>query len=406
MSTKRKKYTADFKSKLVLEVLECEQTLNEIASKYEVLPKSLRDWKKQFLDNMSLAFDKSVVVREYKETIEVLKRDKDSMAKKVGELTLERDFLEGKLKSLVSFNSRKTLIDTKHKLSLNKQLKILSINKSSYYYKKVKPFSSNEDIKLTRLIDSIHTEHPYYGTRRLSKALARLGFHTGRKLIKKAMSFMGIKALYPKVKTTIANKEVKQSFTQKYPYLLSAYKNDNNQVIIDTPNEVWSTDITYIRLEKGFAYLSAIIDWNTKKILNWKLSNTMDTHLTTNVLKEALYKYPKPKILNTDQGSQYTAYEHINILKNNNISISMDAKGRSIDNIVIERFWRSLKYENVYPSGYENIKEARLGISKYINIYNTKRLHSSIDYNTPDEVYYKGVNNIDFVGDKSLLKVG
>ncbi len=296
MSTKRKKYTADFKSKLVLEVLECEQTLNEIASKYEVLPKSLRDWKKQFLENMSLAFDKSAVVREYKETIDVLVKEKDATSKKLGEVIIERDFLEGKLKSLVSFNSRKTLIDTKHKLSLNKQLKILSINKSSYYYKKVKPFSSNKDIKLTRLIDSIHTEHPYYGTRRLSKALARLGFHTGRKLVKKAMSFMGIKALYPKVRTTIANKEHK-----KYPYLLSEYKNDNNQVIINTPNEVWSTDITYIRLGKGFAYLSAIIDWNTKKILSWKLSNTMDTHLTTSVLREALYRYPKPKILNTEE---------------------------------------------------------------------------------------------------------
>ncbi len=401
MSKKRKKYTADFKSKLVLEVLECEQTLNEIASKYEVLPKSLRDWKKQFLDNMSLAFDKSAVVKEYKDKIELLEKEKNATSKKLGEVIIEKDFLEGKLKSLVSFNSRKTLIDTKHKLSLNKQLKILSINKSSYYYKKAQPFSSNEDIKLTKLIDEIHTEHPYYGTRRLSKALARLGFYTGRKLIRKAMSFMGIKALYPKVKTTIANKEHK-----KYPYLLNEYKNDNNQVIINTPNEVWSTDITYIRLEKGFAYLAAIIDWNTKKILSWKLSNAIDTHLTTSVLKEALDKYSKPKILNTDQGSQYTAYEHINILKDNNISISMDAKGRSIDNIVIERFWRSLKYENVYPSGYENIKEARLGIGDYIDTYNKKRLHSAIDYNTPDEVYYKAINNEDFISNKELLEVG
>jgi len=199
---------------------------------------------------------------------------------------------------------------------------------------------------------------------------------------------MGIRALYPKVKTTIANKEHK-----KYPYLLNEFKNNKGQVIIDTPNKVWSTDITYIRLEHGFAYLAAIIDWNTKKILSWKLSNTMDVLLTTSVLKEALSLYPKPEILNSDQGSQYTAKEHIKILKQHNISISMDAKGRSIDNIVIERFWRSIKYENIYPSSYKDIKEARVGIREYINTYNKERLHSSIDYLTPDEAYYKGVNN-------------
>ena len=170
----------------------------------------------------------------------------------------------------------------------------------------------------------------YYGVRRVVKLLVRLGFSVGRKLVKKAFVFMGIKALYPKPRTTIANKEHK-----KYPYLLNGFKNDKNQVIIDTPNKVWSSDITYIKLENGFAYLAAIIDWHTKKILSWKLSNTMDLSLTTGVLNEALRLYPKPEIFNTDQGSQYTAKEHIEILTNNNISISMDAKGRSIDNIVI-----------------------------------------------------------------------
>jgi putative transposase len=206
--------------------------------------------------------------------------------------------------------------------------------------------------------------------------------------------------LYPKARTTVANKEHK-----KYPYLLNEFKNDKNQVIIDTPNKVWSTDITYIRLSHGFAYLAAIIDWNTKKILSWKLSNTMDVSLTTTVLQEALSLYPKPDILNTDQGSQYTAKEHIDILVKNDISISMDAKGRSIDNIVIERFWRSIKYENIYPSSYGNIKEAREGIKEYMNIYNKERLHSSLDYMTPDEVYYAGINNRCYNAKKVLLKV-
>ena len=401
MSKKRKVYTADFKAKLVLEVLESDKTLNEIASKYEVLPKSLLTWKKQFIENMSLAFDKSTVVKEYKEANIILQKDKDSMAKKVGELTMERDFAVGKLKSLVSSKKRNKLIDTKLNISLNKQLKILNVSKGLHYYNPVMPFSSNKDIELLNTIDLIYTKHPYYGVLRIRKLLNRLGINIGEKRVRSAMKFIGVKALYPKAKTTIANKEHK-----KYPYLLNEFKNNNNQVVIDTPNKVWSTDITYIKLEKGFAYLSAMIDWNTKKILSWKLSNAMDTHLTTSVLREALFKYPKPDIVNTDQGSQYTAKEHIDILKNNGISISMDAKGRSIDNIVIERFWRSLKYEDVYLNSYSNIKEARKGISEYIDIYNKERLHSAIDYKTPDEVYYKGVNNKSYHAKNMILGVG
>ena len=388
MSRKRTTYSAEFKAKAVLEILEGEKTLNEIATKYELLPKNLQNWKKQFVDNAFLAFDKSTVAKEYKEEIEKLKKAKDATSKKLGEVIVERDFVVEKLKSLVSSSTRAKATDTKLKLSLNTQLRLLSASKTAHYYEPVIPFSSDEDIKLLNMIDIIHTKHPYYGTRRVHKLLQRLGFHAGRKLIKSAFEFMGIRALYPKVKTTLANKEHK-----KYPYLLKKFKNNNNQVIVDTPNQVWSTDITYIKLEKGFVYLAAIIDWNTKKILSWKLSNTMDVSLTTSVLLDALSRYPKPEILNTDQGSQYTAKEHIDILVKNDISISMDAKGRSIDNIVIERFWRTLKYENVYPSSYTNIKEAKVGIGEYIDIYNKERLHSALNYLTPDEAYYGYANN-------------
>ena len=406
MSRKRKTYSADFKAKLVLELLEGDKTVNEVSSKYEVLPKSLQDWKKQFLANASLAFDKSAVVKEYKDEIIKLGKEKDATSKKLGEIIVERDWLEGKLESL-GLSTRKRMVDTKEGVqaktsnpSLNRQLQLLHISKTAHYYENVIPFSFNEDIKLLNTIDKIHTKYPYYGVRRVVRLLVRIGFNVGRKLVKKAFAFMGIKALYPKPRTTIANKEHK-----KYPYLLNEFKNDNNQVIIDTPNKVWSTDITYIKLEKGFAYLAAIIDWNTKKILSWKLSNTMDVHLTTSVLNEALALYPKPEIFNTDQGSQYTAKEHIDILTQNNISISMDAKGRSIDNIVIERFWRTLKYEDVYPSSYSTIKEARSGIDAYIKTYNSERLHSTLDYLTPDEVYYRQANNRCYDAKKSLLEV-
>ncbi len=391
MSTKRKTYSAEFKAKVVLEVLEGEMTLNQIASKYELLPSNVKNWKKIFLENMSLAFDKSAVVKEYKEKIETLQKDKDSMAKKVGELTLEKDFLEGKLVSLVSSKTRKTFTDTKHKLSLNKQCKLLHIAKSTLYYAPVKRFSSEWEIKLLNALNEIHSEFPYYGTRRLVTALENEGYFVGRKLIKSAMEYMGIRALYPKHKTTQAYKE-----HYKYKYLLKEFKNDKNQVIIDTPNKVWATDITYIKLEKGFVYLAAVIDWNSKKILSWKVSNTMDVKLTTDVLNEALSRYPKPEIFNTDQGSQYTAQAHVNILKKHSIKISMDGKGRSIDNICIERFWRTIKYEEIYLNDYKSMSELKYSIDNYIVKYNSRRLHSAIGNKTPNEVYDTFINNLGF----------
>jgi len=391
MSTKRKIYTADFKAKLVLELLEGEQTMNEVASKYEVLPYNLKNWKKLFLENMSLAFDKSTVVKEYKAEIETLKKSNDQLAKKVGNLSIEKDFLVEKLQSLVSSKGRKTFVDTKHDLSLNKQCKLLNIAKSTLYYEPVKRFSSEWDLKLLNKLNDIYSEFPYYGTRRLVTALGNEGFNVGRKLVKSAMEYIGIKALYPKHTTTKANKEHK-----KYKYLLKEFKNDNNQVIIDKPNQVWSTDITYIKLEKGFVYLAAIIDWNTKKILSWKLSNTMDVSLTTAVLNEALSLYPKPEIFNTDQGSQYTAKAHVDILREHNIQISMDGKGRSIDNICIERFWRSIKYEEIYLNHYKSMNELRYSIDNYMKKYNTRRLHSTLGNKTPNEVYFKSINNLEF----------
>ena len=355
-----------------------------------------------------MAFDKSAVVKEYKEQIEGLKKQSDQLAKKVGTLTIERDWLEGKLKCL-NLSIRKELVDNhegvqadtiKPSLSLNRQLQLLHMSKTAHYYKPVIPFNIKEDKALLDAINKIHTKHPYYGTRRVVKLLNRLGFSVGRKLVKKAFEFMGIQALYPKVKTTQANKE-----HYKYPYLLSQFKNEKGQVVITKANQVWSSDITYIKLENGYAYLAAIIDWHTKKIIAYKLSNTMDITLTTGVLKEALALHPQPEIYNTDQGSQYTAKEHIEILQQNGISISMDAKGRSIDNIAIERFWRSLKYEDVYPSSYKTLKEVRVGIEEYIRIYNQERLHSALDYKTPDEVYYEGANNKCYNAKQTLLGV-
>jgi len=400
MSKKRKVYSAEFKAKLVLEVLEGIDTVNQIASKYEVQPLNLRNWKKQFLENMSLAFDKSAVVKEYKEEIEELKKSKDSIAKKLGETIVEKEFLEGKLVSLASSKERKTLLDTKLNISLNKQCALLKVNKSSLYYQPKKPFSTSKEITLLDAINNIYSTFPSYGYRRITKQVQRDGFNVGKKLVKKAMRYMGIKALYPKPKTTTGIKE-----HYKYPYLLKEFRNEDGQVIIDTVNKVWSTDITYIKLETGFVYLAAIIDWHSKKILSWKLSNTMDNSLVTSVLKEALTLYPKPQIFNTDQGSQYTSKAHVNILKNHDIKISMDGKGRATDNICIERFWRSIKYEEIYLNEYKNMKVLKKAIEKYMDSYNQKRLHSAIDYQTPNEVYFQAINNSNSKGEKKLQKV-
>ena len=388
MSVKRKSYSADFKAKLVLEILEGEKTINEIASAYEVLPVSLKNWKKQFLENMSLAFDKSTVVKEYKDEIETLQKSNDDLAKKVGNLIVEKDFLEGKLVSLVSSSERKTLVDTKLNISLNKQCQLLHVSKSSLYYNPTKPFSSGSDLKLLDAINNIYSDFPSYGSRRIHAQLLRDGFNVGKKFVTKAMKYMGIEALYTKPKTTTANKE-----HYKYPYLLKEFRDYAGGVFIEQTNQVWSTDITYIKLEKGFVYLAAIIDWHSKKILSWRLSNTMDISLVTTVLNEALALYPKPEIFNTDQGSQYTSKAHTDILKRHNIKISMDGVGRATDNICIERFWRTIKYEEIYLNEYKNIKALNRAIEKYMNLYNSKRLHSTLEYKTPNEVYYQAVNN-------------
>ena len=401
MSVKRKIYSAEFKAKLVLEVLAGEETLNSIASKYEVMPLNLKNWKKQFLENMSLAFDKSTVVKEYKNKIEDLEKSNDNLAKKVGNLTIEKDFLVEKLQSLASSKERKSLVDVKHNLSLNKQCKLLNISKSILYYEPTKPFSTDSDFRLLDAINNIYSDFPSYGYRRMHAQLLRDGHAVGKKLVKKAMHYMGLEAIYTKPRTTIPNKE-----HHKYPYLLKDFRDYAGRVVIEKINQVWSTDITYIKLEKGFVpqghlslrsgiHLAAIIDWHSKKILSWKLSNIMDISLTTSVLKEALGLYPKPEIFNTDQGSQYTAKEHVNILKNHDIKISMDGVGRAIDNICIERFWRTIKYEEIYLNEYKSIKQLRKAIEIFMKKYNKRQLHSTLDYQTPNEVYYQAENNLD-----------
>ena len=242
------------------------------------------------------------------------------------------------------------------------------------------------------LIDLQYSQTPFYGSRKIGLALSlQLGSKINRKRIQRLMRAMGIVAIYPKPNTSKPRKDHKI-----YPYLLTG-------LVINRPGMVWATDITYVRLTKGFAYLVAVIDWYSRKVLSWRLSNTMDTSFCTEALQEAISTYGIPEYFNTDQGAQFTAEEFIAILKANGVNISMDGKGRAIDNVFTERLWRSIKYENIYPKGYQTMREAEAGIAEYIDFYNMKRFHESLDYKTPEQVHegrYKAKEII--VGKKDL----
>lgn len=386
MGRKQRTFTAEFKAKVVLELLDGELELNQVASKYEILPKTLKDWKKQFKDNAVFAFDLSKATKEYKARIEELEAQNNELAKELGKTTVERNWAVKKLKSL-DLSHKKSMIEVPKldtDLSLSRQCRLLGVHKSTYYYTATPCYQSQHEIDMLHKIDEYYTEDPSYGHRRMKARLNQEGFQVGKKWVISAMKFMGIQAQYPKNKknTTIADPEHK-----KYPYLLAGFRNKKGSVQPVGVNHIWSGDITYIRLKGGFAYLCAIIDWFTKKIVSWKISETIDISLTTKTLQEALSSHEKPVIFNSDQGSQYTSAKHTDILLKNNISVSMNGKGRSIDNVVIERFFRTLKQENVYKKAYQTINEARKGITEYIGYYNHGRLHSSIGYKTPNAAY-------------------
>jgi putative transposase len=232
------------------------------------------------------------------------------------------------------------------------------------------------DLTIMRHMDEIHMEYPFMGCRRLALELADKGFQVNRKKVSRLMKVMRIEAVYPKKRTTIADKQNKI-----YPYLLRDLK-------ITYVDQVWSTDITYIPMAKGFVYVVAIMDWHSRKVLSWPLSNTMDTQFCLDALDEAIRKYGKPEIFNTDQGSQFTSEAFTGRLAEEGIEISMDGKRRWIDNVFIERLWRSLKYEEVYLKAYETIIEAELAIDNYFVFYNERRKHQNLDRLTPDQVYH------------------
>jgi len=258
-------------------------------------------------------------------------------------------------------------------LSIKVQCRLLSISRSGWYYdpKGEPPLN----LKLMRLIDEQFLTTPFYGSRQMARHLRRVGYCVGRHRVRRLMRLMGLQAIYQEPRTTQPHPQHKT-----HPYLL-------RNLAITRPNQVWCTDITYIPIKRGFLYLVAVMDWYSRKVLSWRLSNTMDVRFCVEALDEALHLHGTPEIFNTDQGSQFTSFEFTNILKEKEIKISMDGKGRWMDNVFIERLWRSLKYECVYLNGFENGAQARRDIGAWLEFYNHQRPHSTFNGHTPDEVY-------------------
>ena len=375
MSRSRRNFSAEFKTNLVLQLLKGEKELNVLAVENDIQPNLLRNWKKEFLANASLAFDNK---REdnLREKLAEERKEKAEYAKKVGQLTMQVDWLKKNLKKLSDLTTRVNLV---RNLSTNKELpvstgaKLLGINRTSVYYGGIPV--SEEELECKSIIDHLHTDNPTWGARQMSAQLKLRGYQVGRRKAGRYMREMDITPIYPKMNLSKRMKQAKVC-----PYLL-------RNAVIDRSNQAWSIDITYIPMKHGFLYLTAIIDWYSRCIVGWDVDDTLDTTMVINACKKA-FKVAKPLIINSDQGSQFTSDKYIAFIRDNGIRKSMDGKSRWADNIMIERWFRSFKYEEAYLTEYANLKEAREAIGRYIYTYNFERCHQSIGNKRPAEVYY------------------
>ena len=269
------------------------------------------------------------------------------------------------------------MIDRSHPLPVVRQCQILKLARSTAYYTPTP--TSAEDLALMRTIDELHLEHPFAGSRMLRDLLRLRGLAIGRKRVRTLMKRMRIEALYRKPNTSR-----RHAAHRIYPYLLRHLK-------IDRPNQVWATAITYVPMRRGFVYLVAVIDWYSRKVLSWRVSNTLTTDFCLDAVKEAIYRFGVPEIFNTDQGCQFTSMEFTQLLKDRGIRISMDGKGCWRDNVFVERLWKSVKYEEVYLKAYETVSAAKASLGAYLSFFNARRLHQSLAGQTPDMLYFNSL---------------
>ena len=375
MSRSRRNFSAEFKTNLVLQLLKGEKELNVLAVENDIQPNLLSNWKKEFLTNASLAFDNK---REdnLREKLAEERKEKAEYAKKVGQLTMQVDWLKKNLKKLSDLTTRVNLVrnlSTTKELPVSTGAKLLGINRTSVYYGGIPV--SEEELECKSIIDHLHTDNPTWGARQMSAQLKLRGYQVARRKAGRYMREMDITPIYPKMNLSKRMKQAKVC-----PYLL-------RNAVIDRPNQAWPIDITYLPMKHGFLYLTAIIDWYSRCIVGWDVDDTLDTTMVINACKKA-FKVAKPLIINSDQGSQFTSDKYIDLIRNNGIRQSMDGKSRWADNIMIERWFRSFKYEEAYLTEYANLKEAGEAIGRYIYTYNFERCHQSIGNKRPAEVYY------------------
>jgi putative transposase len=377
MKMGQRDHTAEQKARAVIELLQGERTLSEIASEEGVTPKTLDNWRKEFLANASRAFTVSRDEREVRKVRQEGEDREKALAEKVGQLTIEVDWLKKNLRKL-DYPTRKEMAAADIDMTPTKRCEDLGINRTSVYYrpKGVSMAKAAFDERVMALIDYWHCIHPAAGTRQLSKLIRdQNNIRVGRKLVRRLMEAMGICSMAPRPNTSRANKKHK-----KFPYLLRGLP-------IFLPNQVWAVDITYIKMGRNHMFLTAIIDWYSRYIVGWQLSDTLEAAPVLEVIKKVINKYGVPGIINSDQGVQFTSQEYVSLLKEHGIRQSMDGKARWVDNVIIERWFRSLKCEEIYINEYCSPRELRDAIRKYVDLYNNIRPHSSIGDFTPVHVY-------------------
>ncbi|MBD9520574.1 MULTISPECIES: IS3 family transposase [Ensifer] len=367
----RRNHSPAFKAKVALAAIRGEQTLVELSQQFDVHANQIKQWKDQLLEGATGVFGDETKAEPAGPTVDV-----KTLHAKIGELTLENGFFI-RCARQGGIAGRKEMIDREHKLSVVRQAKLLGFSRGSVYYLP-RPMSDG-DLALMRRIDELHLDYPFAGSRMLQGLLKGEGLEAGRLHVATLMKKMGIEAIYRRPNTS------KPAPGHKiYPYLL-------RKLAVTRPNQVWAMDLTYIPMARGFVYLCAVVDWFSRRVLSWRLSITMEAAFCIEAVEEALVRYGKPDIFNTDQGSQFTSIDFTAVLKRAEIAISMDGKGAWRDNVFVERIWRSIKYEEVYLHAYKTVSGARVGIGRYLSFYNSRRPHSSLDRQTPDQAYFNAL---------------
>ncbi|MBW8854201.1 MAG: IS3 family transposase [Bradyrhizobium sp.] len=363
----RRNHTPAFKAKVALAAVKGDRTIAQLAEQFDVHPNQITAWKAQLEGGACGVFGTGSAAPAAPAI------DVKSLHAKIGELTLENGFFRRSAHQ-GGIAERKAMIDREHHLSITRQAEVLQISRGSIYYLP-RPVP-DADLAIMRRLDRLHLEFPFAGSRMLRGLLAAEGCKIGRRHVKTLMRRMGIEALYRRPRTTKPEPGHKI-----HPYLLRGME-------ITRPNQVWAMDITYIPMARGFVYLAVVLDWATRRVLSWRVSITMEAAFCVATLEDALARHGKPEIFNTDQGSQFTGAAFTGVLAGNSIAISMDGRGAWRDNVFVERLWRSIKYEEVYLRAYDSVSEARSSIGRYLDFYNSRRPHSSLDGSTPDQAYF------------------